>query len=77
MNAKLRKIILENEGDRYDILSEVEKFIELQCKLTAKNVRHKACEICNEFFKEEDHPDSSSIVRGIMNLQFEDIRPKK
>lgn len=50
---------------------------EKELKEVAKNARHKAFDIVNEYFAEEDHPESASISRDLMNIQFEDIKPVK
>ena len=58
-----------------DAIEQLKKKHELQLKEVAKNVRHKAFDIVNEYFSEEDHPESASISREIMNIQFEDVKP--
>lgn len=45
-----------------------EKWAELKCKETARNVRHKAVEL---YFAEPE----KDIDRLIMNIRFEDIKP--
>lgn len=60
-----------------------EKWATLKCKETARNVRHKACEISGYVCTEIDNSPyyslpshlSLAIDQQIMNIQFEDIKP--
>ena len=60
-----------------------EKWATLKCKETARNVRHKACEISGHVCTEIDNSPyyslpshlSLAIDQQIMNIQFEDVKP--
>ena len=52
------------------------KFIELKCKETARNVRHKSCElVVTNNVGYADNYLLDDIRRNIMNIQFKDIKP--
>ena len=47
---------------------------EKQLKEVAKNVRHKACELIYDVNTHK--PDIHGLHNKIMNIQFEDVKPK-
>ncbi len=67
-------------GDVKEMENKINKLIESKCKETAKNVRHKACDIVLEIFSIEDSPIIKGMVNkanhNIMNIQEKDVAPK-
>ena len=51
------------------VIKYFKKWAELKCKETARNVRHKACEI---YYDVEDARD---IDVRIMNIKFHEVKP--
>lgn len=49
----------------------IKGWAEHQCKITARNVRHRACEI---YYDAEDERDPD---KRIMNIQFKEVTPFK
>ena len=78
IREQLHKIIDENiihmlhDKDMDKVLDSLVEFVELKCKETARNVRHRADTIYAHL---TDKPDES-IRKEIMNIQFKDIKPE-
>lgn len=80
MNEITPKMMKQHEAE---LAKQIELYVIQKCKETARNVRHKACEISNGICVEVNNSDyyslpghlSSSIDHNIMNIQFEDVKP--
>ena len=52
------------------VIRYFEKWADLKCKLTARNVRHKAAEMVNDGSERGD-----MLGREMMNIQYDDVKP--
>ena len=50
------------------VIRYFEKWAELKCKEVAKNVRHKAIDLCYKYPKK----DTGKLI---MNIQYDDVKP--
>lgn len=52
-----------------DVIQWLEDWATLRCKETARNVRHKACELYY------DHEDPRDVDARIQQIRFQDVSP--